>query len=573
VNQDIWLIKYQQFTRTFIVSNKKLLPLALLALIQAVSAQQPPTAGSQIQQIPPAPVPQKAAPEIRIEPRRDQDVSKSEQVKILVKSLQVTGASVYSEAQLIAVAEFKPESELTLSDLRGMALKITNFYRANGYFVAQAYLPAQDIKDNLVTLAVSEGQYGNITLRNQSNLSDALPNKLLGGLNSGDVIAVAPIESRLLLLSDLPGVNVSSTLVPGASVGTSDLIVNVDPGRRVTGSIDADNAGNRYTGENRLGATVNLNNPLGLGDVASLRVLTTGEGLNYARASYQMQFGRATGGIAYSKLNYSLGEEFKSLQAHGTAEVASIYGSYPLIRSRNNNLNVSLAYDDKTFQDKVDSTLSVTDKKARVLMGSLYGDHSDRLGGGGVSAYSLTWSTGTIDIQTPIALASDAAGAQSNGSFNKLGFSASRLQNLSGPFSLYAGIRGQTPSKNLDISEKMELGGMYAVRAYPQGEAYADQGYVLTLEARMLLPKYSEQMPGQMQLIGFVDTGSVTINKNPWVAGTNTRTLSGAGVGLSWAANNNFFIRTYYAVKLGDEKPTSAPDKSGRFWIQAVKYF
>jgi hypothetical protein len=73
VNQDIWLIKYQQFTRTFIVSNKKLLPLALLALIQAVSAQQPPTAGSQIQQIPPAPVPQKAAPEIRIEPRRDQE--------------------------------------------------------------------------------------------------------------------------------------------------------------------------------------------------------------------------------------------------------------------------------------------------------------------------------------------------------------------------------------------------------------------------------------------------------------------------------------------------------------------
>ena len=45
-----------------------------------------------------------------------------------------------------------------------------------------------------------------------------------------------------------------------------------------------------------------------------------------------------------------------------------------------------------------------------------------------------------------------------------------------------------------------------------------DQGYVLKLEARLRLPKFSERMPGQMQLIGFVDTGTVTLNKNPWDA-------------------------------------------------------
>jgi len=32
-------------------------------------------------------------------------------------------------------------------------------------------------------------------------------------------------------------------------------------------------------------------------------------------------------------------------------------------------------------------------------------------------------------------------------------------------------------------------------------------------------------------------------------------------------------IRTYYAAKLGNEPAISAPDKSGRFWIQLVKYF
>jgi len=120
----------------------------------------------------------------------------------------------------------------------------------------------------------------------------------------------------------------------------------------------------------------------------------------------------------------------------------------------------------------------------------------------------------------------------------------------------------------------MELGGMYAVRAYPEGEAYADQGYVLNLEARMQLPKLYDHMPGQLQLIGFVDTGSVMINKNPWPgSGENHRTLSGAGVGLNWSEPNNYMVRAYYAHRLGNEVATLPPYSSGRFWIQGVKYF
>ncbi|WP_029527303.1 ShlB/FhaC/HecB family hemolysin secretion/activation protein [Polaromonas glacialis] len=552
--------------------TNKFFPFALLALSQGIFAQQPPSAGSQLQQIPPAPMPQKAAPAIRLEPSTEPATPASDAVKITVNSLQVTGARVYPAAELLALTGFRPGSELTLGDLRAMASKITDRYRSAGYFVAQAYLPAQEIKDGAVTIAVIEGQYGKVAVRNQSNLSDDLVYSQLDGLNSGDTVAIAPLESRLLLLSDIPGVNVSSTLAPGSSLGTSDLIVDVAPGQRVTGSIDADNAGNRYTGEYRVGATVNLNNAAGRGDVASLRVLTSGSGLNYARASYQMQFGKATAGVAYSWLGYELGREFESLHANGTAKIASIYGSYPLIRSRNTNLYALLAYDHKTMQDKVDATSSVVDKKAQALMATLRGDHRDSLGGGGLNSYSLTGTAGKLDIQTPAMRAFDAATAQSNGHYTKLGFSAMRLQSVTDSVSLYAGINGQVASKNLDVSEKMELGGMYGVRAYPEGEAYADQGYVLTLEARLRLPT-PVQLPGQVQLIGFVDTGSVTTHKNPWDAGDNRRTLSGAGVGLNWSETNNFLVRAFYARKLGSETVTSAPDKSGRFWIQAVKYF
>jgi hemolysin activation/secretion protein len=185
----------------------------------------------------------------------------------------------------------------------------------------------------------------------------------------------------------------------------------------------------------------------------------------------------------------------------------------------------------------------------------------------------LAWSTGNIDLQTPSEQALDAVTAQSNGHFNKLAFSLARLQHVTDNVSLYGAINGQYAWNNLDVSEKMELGGMYGVRAYPEGETYADQGYVINLEARWQLPKLSASLPGQVQLIGFIDTGRATINKNPWSAEPNKRTLSGAGVGVNWYETNNFMVRAYYAVKVGDEAATSAPDKSGRFWIQAVKYF
>jgi len=48
--------------------------------------------------------------------------------KALVSSLHVTGERLYSEGELIAVAGFRPGSQLSLADLREMAGRITHFY-------------------------------------------------------------------------------------------------------------------------------------------------------------------------------------------------------------------------------------------------------------------------------------------------------------------------------------------------------------------------------------------------------------------------------------------------------------
>ncbi len=544
-----------------------------LVLSQGALAQQVPTGGGQFQQIPPSPTPPSAAPEIRIEQGVASGIAATDNVKIAVNSLRITGETVYPEADLLALTGFKPGSEVSMADLKSMATKVADYYHKHGYFVAQAILPPQQITDGAVTIVVMEGHYGTVTLRNHSSLSDRRLNGFLRGLNPGDTITIAPLEHRLLLMSDLPGVIVNSTLVPGATPGTSDLIVDVRPGRKVTGSVEADNAGNPYTGRYRVGATVHINNLTGNADVLSLRVLTSGDGLRYGQISYQAQVGKATVGVAYADLDYHLGKQFSALDAHGNAQIASIFGSYPLIRSRNNNLFATAEFDNRTFQDIEGATHSETNRTIDALMLGVHGDHRDNFGGGGYSAYGLTGTFGNLDIRTPLALFVDELTARTNGGYGKLAFNAMRLQRLTDSWSLYAGINGQLASKNLDISEKMELGGMYAVRAYPEGEAYADEGIVGTLEIRYLLPRFWDRMPGQIHLLGFVDAGAVTINKNPWMPGTNHRTLSGAGVGATWDDYDDFSLRAYYAFKLGSEMALSAPDESGRFWIQVVKYF
>jgi hemolysin activation/secretion protein len=395
-----------------------------------------------------------------------------------------------------------------------------------------------------------------------------VPDHVLQGLNPGDVIAVEPLEDRLLRLSDVPGVQVRSTLVPGASLGLSDLIVEVKPGSLVSGSVDADNAGNRYTGENRIGITLNLNNPTGHGDLATLRVLTSGSGLRYGRVAYQTMMGKGRVGMAYSDLAYELGDRFKAPNANGHARIATLFGSYPLIRSRQINLNAGLTLDSKLFHDH----LVATDKRIQVATASIAGDRRDTWGGGGVSSYSLAWSTGHLDIRTSDVRSLDATTAQSDGRYNKLSFAASRVQQATQTLSFFASVSGQMASKNLDVSEKMELGGMYGVRAYPEGEAYADEGYLLTLEARQQLPQ-PLNMAGQLHAVAFIDAGEVKLNHSPWAEGARRRHLSGAGVGLYWTRANSFSVKAFYARKLGSEDATSAPDKSGRFWVQAVKFF
>lgn len=552
-----------------------LIAAALVSTSQQALAQQqqPPVAGTQLQQIPPPPLPDRDVPDIDVKRPTPPSVPAEAGPSIVVDALHVTGNTLFPEAELIAAANVAPGSRLTLAELQAAAGRISGFYNRRGYFLAQAYLPAQDVQGGAVTIAVVEGRYGKIAVHNDSRLSDGRPRRILQGLDSGDVVSIKPLERRLLLLGDTLGIKVKSTLAPGAEIGTSDLIVDIARGPTISGSLEADNAGNRYTGAYRFGGTLYVNNPAGYGDQLSLRLLASDGGLAYGRVAYQAPVGEATVGVAYTHLRYELGREFKALDGDGIADIASVFASYPLVRSRDVNLYALAGFDAKWLRDRIRSVGSESDRRIQVGSLGLSGDSRDHIGGGGSNVWSAGVSLGSLDIRDPAERAADALTARSDGRFGKLQASFARVQTVSGPFSLYGSVRGQLAFDNLDSSEKIELGGAYGVRAYPEGEAYGDSGYVATLEARLMLDRWTGKLPGQLQLAAFVDVGEVRYAHDPWFAGSNHAHRSGYGAGLTWAGPGNILLKASYARKLGSAAATSAPDRNGRFWFQIVKLF
>ena len=75
----------------------------------------------------------------------------------------------------------------------------------------------------------------------------------------GKTIQSAETDRELLLLADLPAVGkVTGQLLPGRTVGTSDIVITALPGKKYEGDVSLDNYGNRYTGQNRPPARFSL---------------------------------------------------------------------------------------------------------------------------------------------------------------------------------------------------------------------------------------------------------------------------------------------------------------------------
>jgi len=506
-------------------------------------------------------------------------------LKIDIKGFRFSGLTEVSEAQLQPLLERHIGPGRGFEDLESAINTVAEYLRAEGYFLAQAYLPAQKVQDGVVEIAVLEGRIGEVRVETSETVrvSKETVASILSVLRPGMVIREDSVERALFLVGDLRGVKVHSVMEPGKQTGTADLLVRLEPGQAFEYSLDADNMGSEFTGRYRLGAAAAWNNPLHSGDsLAGRAMFSTDGGLAFGRLSYLLPVGPygTKLGFAYTHLEYEITQgSFSSKGFTGNANVVSAFVLHPLLRGRNLNLFGTLGYDWRNQEDVnplLPNRPDQTDiKDFHVGNIGLVGDSRDSLLGGGINSFSASLTLGGLDIASGFYLRNDVYGT--NGAYQKGNLVFSRLQQIAGPVLGFVSISGQVASKNLSSSEKFSLGGPAAVRAYGVGESPSDEMMLFTTELRAALPK-PQLIPGDVMASVFLDNAYGRLFQTPLPTSgasgfRNTQHRMGVGLGLTWGRQEDFLVKGYAAWRLTERSTTGTSTGYPQIFFSLSKSF
>jgi hemolysin activation/secretion protein len=541
----------------------------LLALSSAAAAQvRPPQSGDLLRQVPVTPQPSKSDDTgLKLAPHASTDQGDS--APFHVTTIQITGATLIPAEQLHALVVSGEGKDITLRELNALADRITAEYRAKGYPLTLAYVPAQTLSGGTVRIAVQEARLGKVVLENHSATHDGPLKATLDPLTSGAAITSHGFDRSLLLLGDIPGVMETSALRPGDEPGTSDLAVRTDDRPRYTGLVALDDYGNQYTGRARLTGTFNVNGLLHQGDLLDATALSAGSNMNYGRLGYRYLLnGQGTVlGASVSALDYKLKGDLRVLDAHGTAQVASLFISQPFIRSTDGNLYGQLGYDRRHLNDSIDIVGIRTLRHTYGWTATLAGDQRDAHG---VTNFNVAATYGLLGFDDAFAEFIDAISAQTKGHYLKYTVSVARLQQLSENNAVYLGFQGQWANKNLDTAEQFYLGGANNVRGYDTGVLAGSQGQMVNLEFRRTL---HIGMPGSWTALAFADAGRVSVYKDRFAPGTNSAHTQDVGLGMRWQGDDQWSLSADVSHPIGARPALAGEAHDMRAWVQIQKGF
>ncbi len=253
------------------------------------------------------------------------------------------------------IREQRRQRGITLGMIETVANTITRYYRENGFILAKAYIPKQQVREGVVTLTVLLGELGEVTVQNNRRYSA----KTIQNVFKGDLAKPVTndlIEENLYLINDLPGISVQGYFEPGSQVGDTKLNVNVTSEQWYNATVRVDNHGSARSGEYRAYTEFRLHNPLTIGDQLEVGVLGTFDPQNstYGSLRYNVP-------VLSSKVKFSAGvsnNDFESnnslnLPILGESKVFDAGLKYQLKRGRVKNLATGVKV------SKIESTLSI----------------------------------------------------------------------------------------------------------------------------------------------------------------------------------------------------------------------
>jgi hemolysin activation/secretion protein len=480
---------------------------------------------------------------------------------------------VVEGATALKAAEFAPLYEEFLATTVGgnevyeILERVTKLYQARGFFLTRAVAPVQKIVAGVLRVRVIEGYVAKLTVHGDVKQQHLIERYAEPALQERPA-RLASVERALLLMNDVPGVSVSPTLKPlNADAGEYELGVTVTH-KPIDASALLDNRGTPEVGRLQGFLAGSVNSVLGMGESLQASFVTVPDD------PHELLYGSATAAMPIG----NSGTYVSALGAYGTADpggseaaldsdirIAQFIGRawHPLIRSRDQNLWLSGAFDFRNFREKQLGQTVISDR-LRTLRGAATYGLTDSLEGNNQFKLELSQGLGILGASDDDS--NKLSRPDGHSQFFKMTANATRVQTITDKVSLRFSVAGQWAAVPLLSYEEFSLGGEQFGRAYDYGEVSGDDGIAASGELG-----YGGKTPwkwvSDYQLYGFYDGGVVWNGGSG--SGDSSNSLMSAGAGFRLKAADHLRA-TFEAAKPITRDVSTTGDKDWRFFFSTA---
>ena len=484
--------------------------------------------------------PKREIPVLEVDLPEDQ-LDLGPQRSIYFEDIEVEGCGVCTPKELRSVIYPYTNRKLSMADIRELCAKIRVYYVGKGYFLARAYPPAQDIKNNRLKIEVLEGKLGRISVSGNQYYTEKFIRSYFTKYIGKPLNYDAFLKS-LMLVNENTDLAVGAIFEKGVARGTADVILKVQDKRPIHLYLNTNNYGNHSTSKQRSGLRLDVGNCIFNGATLSVAEVLGSpvEALNFTDVRYNFPINKSglTGELSFLFSQFKIrDEDFDSLHMKGRSEIAGGKVTYAAQRNRRVSTDVYASFQVKQIKD---IALGQTTADDRLRVASVGTDFS----------FGDGWGNNFVNFACYQGIPDFLGGSGER--FTYLNLDYKRLQAFAADFFFLINFSGQWSFYKLPIPEQFYIGGMDTVRGYPLASALGDSGYYMNLELRLPPPFRNYRAFGTQrkwkeifQFVAFVDLGGVA--RKGYVG------MVSAGAGLRFYGPYNLDLNIDWGVPLNNQ--------------------
>ena len=501
-----------------------------------------------------------------------------------IRRVIIEGATAYTAQQLDSTIGELIGPDTALAMIEAARLAILDRYREGG-FVLTAVFASIDPQGTL-TFLVTEGRIAEVKLDGDIGPAGTTVLRFLNHLTEQRPIDLATLERWLLLAQEVPGVTLRAVLRPSTDEpGALTLIAEVKRAA-FSGLLVSDNAAYPLTGPAEGLLVLDANSFTQYGDRTEATIYhTSGNTSNFGQVSTELFVGgtglRVQVYAGYGPTHPS--SPLRDIGYEGTTTVFGISARYPLIRRRQQTLDLSASLDAIESDVSIgNGAESVSKDTLRVLrVGASYALRDTMLGAsrGATNSVKVRLSQGLPAFGASVSVGNTAPASNAIAGFTKINAEISRTQTLFEPWngadvSLLALVAGQQSNQVLPEVEQFQLGGLQLNPGYYSGEVTGDSALAFYTELQLndtwSIPIW-HQFDAATQFFGFWSWGETW---NNGLLRLNQRIASaGGGMRLSLTGYAEFDLIGVSRFVLNPSGASTTPLRTDAAYWRVILHF